>query len=1095
MNAERWRQIDDLFQQALEVETEHRFDFVSRAAREDDQLRVEVITLLNAGRQGQHALDKPIHGGVARLLGDDAVADVDPNAYIGQRVGPYLLQSLIAVGGMGAVYLGGRDDDQFQRTVAVKILRRSLAGSSSAQNFSSLHAHDLRRRFHLERQVLANLDHPNIARLIDGGTCPDGRPYLVMEYVSGESIDAYCQTNALSIRRRLLLFAQVCHAVQHAHRNLVIHRDLKPSNILVTADGTPKLLDFGVAKLLDQGKIQNPNAPHPNRSSESVESGRLDFGLSRTVTGAFMGTFAYAAPEQVSGTSGSLDTRSDVYALGLILYRLLTGMHAYDVNGPVSQVVRNITELDPTAPSRRNNQINSELDTIVLKALMKDQARRYQSAGDLAADIERFLRGEPILARGDSRLYILRKTLRRYRVPLTFAAMLVIVISAFAFFTFQQAVQLQQRGAQLGEALRISNIERGRLLGRSGNFVSAEAMLWGEQAPRAATSSWRESAGGDRSSPLDRLAYWSLWELYAAQPCLESSRGDPFFAPRHYRVKSPDGRYEFEPVREADRGEGFLRRIDTRDGSAVEVLRAPGRGFSVVAVSPDGRYIAVDRDFTQVVVLDMEQPGFPIVTEVEPLGGWTANMTFAPHGKGQASGVRDRRSLHNNDSTVPSAESAGSDSYLLAISSVDKVVRLVEVPSGRVLMRLTGHMERAFVKFSDDGSRLITLGREGLHRQWERSPWQCVTWWRDQPGTVFNMKAVRDQRSEVSGQRSENNAEQSSDIRPLTSVHSTPAIAVCYGNRTLIRLLDPSTGEVRHSLAGHEGDIASIAVDEQGRFVVSSSYDRTVRQWPLPVLDATGAHRVLHQGADALYAITLSPDGSRLAVATESRRVLVLDAQTGAQLAEYPANGYRIPTLDWSPDGRWLAFGVLEPGSIELIDMNLGTRLSIPQNIGPRIVRFNRDGTMLASGGEDGVVRVWKIGTHSTRPHVHTSNVESHKTTGGTKPVDVLTVGPVDLLHTLTGHQQDVFALDFSPDGSMLATSGRRGDIRLWDVESGYHLATLTGHNDMVFTLLFLDDRTLLSGGRERMIGRWDLSYYNRHIEGNRAVFQSLHAK
>src|SRR5262245_58707602 len=258
MDEHRWQRIDELFQKALDREARERSAFIRSIAGDDHDLIREVRSLLVAHELPKPFLDEPAHGGASRLLRLDTQSDLDDP--VGSRIGPWRITRALAAGGMGAVYHAVRDDDAFHKQVAIKLVRRGLLGSSAARG------EELIRRFHIERQALANLDHPSIARLIDGGTSADGRPYLVMEYVEGVTIDAFCEKHNLSIRQRLELFGAVCEAVQHAHQNLVIHRDLKPGNILVTADGVPKLLDFGLAKLLDPHR--NALAGHVTATGE-----------------------------------------------------------------------------------------------------------------------------------------------------------------------------------------------------------------------------------------------------------------------------------------------------------------------------------------------------------------------------------------------------------------------------------------------------------------------------------------------------------------------------------------------------------------------------------------------------------------------------------------------------------------------------------------------------------------------------------------------------------------------------------------------------------------------------------------------------------
>ncbi len=325
---------------------------------------------------------------------------------VGRRLGAYRLERLLGRGGMGLVYLGRRADASFEQRVAVKLLRPELASP------------DLVRRFQTERQALANLAHPNIARLLDGGETEDGLPYLVMEYVEGVPLEEHCTERRLGIDERLALFLTVCRAVEEAHRNLIVHRDIKPANILVDESGTVKLLDFGIAKLLDE------------------DAGRE---MTRALGYA---TPAFASPEQLAG--GPITTATDVYALGVLLYRLLTGRHPYDLSGVTGpELVRIVGEEAPAPPSdavlaamesppgtqeprRLARILNGDLDQIALKALRKEPVRRYTSVADLATDIRCYLNGHPVTARPDTAGYRLRRFVRRHRLAVTAAAVVVL---------------------------------------------------------------------------------------------------------------------------------------------------------------------------------------------------------------------------------------------------------------------------------------------------------------------------------------------------------------------------------------------------------------------------------------------------------------------------------------------------------------------------------------------------------------------------------------------------------------------------------------------------------------------------------------------
>lgn len=417
----RLREIRTLFDAVVECGPETRADFLLAAAPDDPALRDEVTSLLAALDSG----DDPLERSPARLMAQ-ALSD-DGSALVGARVGPYELVRRIGVGGMGAVYEGVRADDQFRMRVAIKLLRPSTESDLAI------------RRFRYERQILANLDHQNIAALLDGGVTTDGHPYLVMEYVEGAPITSWCDARRLSPRERVTLFRQVCDAVRHAHQNLVVHRDLKPGNILVAQDGTVKLLDFGIAKLL--------------REEEGPDQ------LPATHGGVRACTPEYASPEQIRGLP--VGTTSDVYALGVVLFELLTGNRPLDLEGRLlAEVERIVCEELPPRPStvvtddaaevrgersaaRLRARLSGDLDAIVLTALRKEPERRYGSAEQLALDLGRYLDGLPVTARRDSVGYRFGKFARRRRFEIAAAAVVILSLVGGVVSTMRQAQQVE----------------------------------------------------------------------------------------------------------------------------------------------------------------------------------------------------------------------------------------------------------------------------------------------------------------------------------------------------------------------------------------------------------------------------------------------------------------------------------------------------------------------------------------------------------------------------------------------------------------------------------------------------------------------------
>jgi eukaryotic-like serine/threonine-protein kinase len=422
MTPERWQQVKSVLSAVLEADAAERSSYLDNACAEDPSLRSEVEVFLLHEEQARSALmDTPQFS--ASCEGRDEIL----NTRIGHRVGPYRIVEEIGVGGMGEVYRAFRADDQYRKEVAIKMIR---AGQDSKFVVA---------RFKNERQALASLDHVNIARLLEGGTTDDGVPYFVMELIEGEPLNDYCDHHRLTTTDRLRMFLQVCAAVQFAHQRLIIHRDLKPSNILVTAEGVPKLLDFGIAKILDPA---------------AAEAAEPTLSLFRPLTPG------YASPEQVKGES--ITTASDVYSLGVLLYELLTGHRPYRVSGHAPhEIARAICEFEPERPSsvlwqsdsrdtaggagispasvstvregtpeKLSKRLRGDLDSIVLMALRKEPQRRYASVEQYAADIRRHLDNLPVTASKDTVRYRAAKFIRRHKVG--FAATTTVVLTLLA---------------------------------------------------------------------------------------------------------------------------------------------------------------------------------------------------------------------------------------------------------------------------------------------------------------------------------------------------------------------------------------------------------------------------------------------------------------------------------------------------------------------------------------------------------------------------------------------------------------------------------------------------------------------------------------
>ncbi len=506
MLTENWDRVKEVFLAAADLSGGERDHFLRVACADDTDLRESVDRLLAADAKGSDSIVRVIEGEAQSLLDQDAL--------VGTRIGPYRVTGELGRGGMGTVYLAVRDDDQYRKQVAIKLVNRGMD------------TREVVERFRHERQILANLDHPNVARLLDGGTTSDGKPFLVMEYIEGQPLDVYCSSERLSISQRCRLFLEICDAVTYAHRNLIVHRDLKPGNILVTPEGSPKLLDFGVAKLLDD------------------EGGPGD---TMTVQAMRRFTPEYASPEQVQGDP--ITTASDVYALGVVLYELLSGKRAHQLaNHSLREVERVVCRVDPVKPSdaapEGRRQLQGDLDAIVSMAMRKEPARRYLSVEQLAADVRAYLRGLPVNARHGDFTYRARKYLVRNRTAIGAGALI-----AATLIGGTTASLIQAKRAARAQAL--AELER---QAAEANRATAERNQ--TEAQKQAREAERERALADRRfEEVRQLASKFLLDFH------DSIAGLPGSTPARKKVVETGLRYYDSLVREARGNRDLLAEI------------------------------------------------------------------------------------------------------------------------------------------------------------------------------------------------------------------------------------------------------------------------------------------------------------------------------------------------------------------------------------------------------------------------------------------------------------------------------------------------------------------------------------------------------